>query len=371
MPPPTSEASILASAEPSLLDATSPGSGRAPSGEAPRVELEAQYYDPRRSQPVAVRVFASATRLRVSGAAVDVECALAAARIAPPVLGMTLDAVLMPSGAKIETADKAAVDRLRQLSGRPVPFGRIHRAEQSWPLSVLATALAVGALVGAYVWAIPFATLRIARASPGFAQRIGHGTLALLDLELHPSQLTASERERLRGVFARVAADYPGKNLKLEFRRAGVANAFSLPDGTVVLTDEIVALSRHDDQLLGVLFHEAGHVAHGHGLRRAVESSVLALLATAYYGDADQVTAIAAGLPLAYARSHYSREEELEADAAAFDGLRRHGKDVRHFARILQALERAAGGADRELEYLSSHPATSERVRRFETAGPP
>ncbi|HTV17231.1 MAG TPA: M48 family metallopeptidase [Polyangiaceae bacterium] len=366
----------MASAEPVLRESAAPASPspaaeRASFAEAPRVELDAHYYDPRRSQPVPVRVFASETRLRVSGAAVDVECALAAARIAPPVLGATLDGVLLPSGAKIETADKAAIERLRQLSGRPVPFGRIHRAEQSWPLAILATLLVVGALVVAYVWAIPVATLRIARASPGLAQRIGHGTLALLDVELRPSELGVSERERLQGVFASVAAEHPGRNLKLEFRKAGVANAFSLPDGTVVLTDEIVQLSQHDDQLLGVLYHEAGHVVHGHGLRRAVESSVLALLATAYYGDADQVTAIAAGLPLAYARSHYSREEELEADAAAFDGLRRHGKDPRHFARMLQALERAAGGSDRQLQYLSSHPATSERVRRFEATASP
>jgi predicted Zn-dependent protease len=136
--------------------------------------------------------------------------------------------------------------------------------------------------------------------------------------------------------------------------------------GYVVLTDEIVRLAEHDDELLGVLFHEAGHVAHGHGLRRVIESSVLALLAMAYHGDADQVTAVAGGLPLAYAKSRYSREEELEADAAAYDGLSRHGKDTCHFARMLHALERASASADRELGHLSSPPATRERVLRFE-----
>jgi predicted Zn-dependent protease len=75
-------------------------------------------------------------------------------------------------------------------------------------------------------------------------------------------------------------------------------------------------------------------------------------------------------LPLAYAKSRYSREEELEADAAAFDGLRRHGKDARHFARMLHALELASGRADRQLEYFSSHPATRERVKRFEAGSP-
>jgi Zn-dependent protease with chaperone function len=362
----------LASAEPALLEPPAPASqsGAVP----PRIELEGLYYDPRRSQPVPVSLFIDRfvedARLIVSGSGVDVECALAAVRISPPLLGATLDALLLPSGGKIETPDTAAVELLRRLGGRRVPFGLIHRVEKSWPLSLLAAALVVFALVSAYVWVIPFGALHLARSLPHLAQRIGHGTLALLDVAFRPSELHPTEHERLRALFQPVAADHPGLRLKLEFRKAGVANAFSLPDGTVVLTDEIVSLAQHDDELLGVLFHEAGHVAHGHGLRRVIESSVLALLAMAYYGDADQVTALAGSLPLAYAKSHYSRDEELEADAAAFDGLRRHGKDTRHFARMLHALDRASGSADRQLEYLSSHPATRERVRRFEAGAP-
>jgi Zn-dependent protease with chaperone function len=357
----------LASAEPAPPD-PSPASQRTASRAAPSLELDARYYDPRSSRPVPVRVFVSDARVIVSGTGVDVECALAAVRIGPPVLGATLDSLLLPNGAKIETADSVGVQRLRKLTGRPVPFGRIHRVERSWLLSILAAALVVFALVSAYVWLIPFGALHVARSWPSLAQRIGRGTLALLDVAFRPSELHPSERERLRSVFAPVAADHPRLGLKLEFRKAGFPNAFALPDGTLVLTDEIVQLAKHDDELLGVLFHEAGHVAHGHGLRRVIESSALALVAMAYYGDADQVTALAAGLPLAYAESSYSREEELEADGAAFDGLRRHGKSTRHFAHILRALDSRASAADRELEYLSSHPATHERVKRFEAA---
>src|SRR5690606_37116198 len=94
------------------------------------------------------------------------------------------------------------------------------------------------------------------------------------------------------------------------------------------------------------------------------------LLAMAYYGDAEQVTALAAGLPLAYAESRYSQQEELEADGAALEGLLRHGRDPAHFARILRALDGATGPRGRGLEYFSSHPATRERVPRFDAATP-
>jgi Zn-dependent protease with chaperone function len=291
-------------------------------------------------------------------------------RIAAPILGATLDAVLLPNGAKCEMYAKEAIDRLRQLSGRPVPFGRIYRWEQSWPLSLAAVACVIGALVTGYVWAIPLGAARLVRVWPSLAQRIGSGTLTLLDTTLEPSELGASEQRHLGALFTRVAADYPDIPLRLELRKAGFSNAFALPDGTIVLTDEIVRLSAHDDELEGVLYHEIGHVTHGHGLRRALESSAVAVIAMAYYGDADQVTALAGGLPIAYAQSRYSREEEMEADGVALDGLLRHGKDPRHYAEILRAIDGEAGPSSPEMRYLSSHPATNERILRFERASP-
>jgi predicted Zn-dependent protease len=99
-----------------------------------------------------------------------------------------------------------------------------------------------------------------------------------------------------------------------------------------------------------------------------IESSLFAVLAMTYYGDADLVTLLAGGLPLVYAKSRYSRAEETEADGAALEGLQRHGKDPRHFARILAVLERQQGPGKPEMRYFSSHPATHERIERFERA---
>lgn len=46
------------------------------------------------------------------------------------------------------------------------------------------------------------------------------------------------------------------------------ANAFALPDGTLVVTDELVELAGdNDDEVLAVLAHELGHIHERHGLR--------------------------------------------------------------------------------------------------------
>jgi Zn-dependent protease with chaperone function len=334
------------------------------------LELSGSYYDPRSSRPLRALLRVDAERrVLVTANGVDVACAAAELRFSAPLLGATLTALRLPTGAALETADAAAVARLRELSGRPTSFGRIHRWERSNAVVALAAILTLATLLAGYLWLIPLGASQVARLFPVVSQQIGKGTLGLLDaLLLEPSRLAASDQQRLREHFEGLRADYPGVRLQLEFRSARVANAFALSDGTVVLTDELVALAGHDDQVIAVLLHEIGHVVFGHGLRRALRSSAFLVLMMSYYGDVAQLTAVAGSLPISYAQSRYSRQEEEEADGMALEGLRRHGKDPVCFARILRALVSEPGPERPELKYFSSHPAVAERAARFERA---
>ncbi len=332
-------------------------------------ELAARYYDPQSSRQHAVSVLVHESGVvYISGLGIEVSCRLEDLRIAAPVLGDTLESLLLPSGAKCETLDASAVSRLRLLVGRRSHFDWVSRLEESWPAAVAATALVLGLLVSSYVWAIPALASGITRASPTLSHKIGQGTLSVLDLIFDPSELPEPQQVRIRGAFHAFALEHPELPLKLEFRKAGFANAFALPDGTIVLTDELVELSTHEAQVLGVLLHEIGHVALGHSMRRLMETSAVGVLALAYFGDADQVTAIASGLPALYATSRYSRGEETEADTAALEGMRRHGLEAVHFADMLRLLQREAGTGEAEKQYFSSHPATHERAERFDRA---
>jgi len=356
----------LASAEPLELPLSRPP-------EAALLELSGSYYDVRSSHAVAALLRLDAERrVLITGNGVDVACSAAELRIAAPLLGATLTSLRLPSGAALETADLAGVARLRELSARPIPFARIERLERSTPVVALATLLTLGFLLACYFWLIPLGARQLARTFPAVSQQIGKGALAMLDeLLLEPSQLEPARQQRLRELFQELRSEYPALSFQLELRRAGTANAFALPDGTVVLTDELVALSEHDDQLVGVMLHEIGHVVNGHGLRRALESSAFFVLTMSYYGDVDQLTAVAGSLPISYATSRYSRHEEEEADGVALEGLVRRGKDPEHFARILRALHRDLGAERPERKYFSSHPGVEERAARFERARAP
>jgi Zn-dependent protease with chaperone function len=153
--------------------------------------------------------------------------------------------------------------------------------------------------------------------------------------------------------------------LRLEFRKSDAigANALALPSGTIVVTDELVALTDRDVEVLAVVAHEVGHVEKRHGLRKIVQSSIATVLLTWYLGD---VNVLAAAAPTALLRAKYSRDLEREADAYAAEVFALNGLSIGALADMLERLDatratpagRPAGGPG----YLSSHPSTAERT---------
>ena len=82
---------------------------------------------------------------------------------------------------------------------------------------------------------------------------------------------------------------------RLEFRTIPDlgANAFALPSGIVVVTDDLVASAASDEELLAVLAHELGHIQHRHALRGVLQTSIIPLLLAAITGDPASVSALA------------------------------------------------------------------------------
>jgi len=279
-------------------------------------------------------------------------------------------AFVFPDGARFETPDNDAVDRLLAALGRARAPRFLYALESRARYILLALAVVV-----AFSWAlvrfgIPEAARAVAFALPVETNAaIGASTLELLDRAvLRPSALEAETRERLAGHFARMAAEQPqGFSYTLHFRSGGRigANALALPSGAIVLTDELVQLAQRDEEVIAVLAHEFGHVAHRHGLRRALQSSAMGLLAVLLTGDVSSTSAMVAALPTLLVEAQYSQAFEREADRYAYEYLTRRGIEPAHFANLMERLEQRRRGAGGALAYLSSHPPTAERLRRL------
>ena len=136
----------------------------------------------------------------------------------------------------------------------------------------------------------------------------GEGTLSLLDRTLFDaSELDEDTRGRIAAEFQSLKDMHPELPLTLEFRKFGDPNALALPNGTVIVIDKLVVISKNDDEIIAVLAHELGHVHHRHGLRAVIEGSAVALLAFGILGDASDVVALVGSLPVALTSTRYSR----------------------------------------------------------------
>jgi Zn-dependent protease with chaperone function len=271
-----------------------------------------------------------------------------------------------PDGSSFDTADNDAVDQMVRASGL------VHRLEQSWRLALVAL-ICVGLATAAFVlYGIPASAGWLARhTSQSFAQYAEQRTLEAMDkVALHPSRITAQQQQHYRQLFADVAAQAPrgSGGYHLVFRDAPAIgpNAFALPGGTVIMTDQISPLVKHDEEIQGVFAHELSHVDRAHGLQRIYQASLVPAAIAFITGDASQLGHFASILPGILLQSAYSREFEQQADDDAAVTLHRMDKNPAALADLLERMERKVCGHDGcGPNWLGSHPATDLRARRL------
>lgn len=338
------------------------------------MSLQADYYDGRSARRHAVSLAVEAETLQLRGVSTERSEPLAALTIPAP-LGNTPRLILFADGARCEVADHAGFAALFPDSDRAGSL--LARLEANWSAALGSLLLILAAVAAAYIWGLPYAAQQVAARTP---QRI----LTLIDEQfldtvdnrlLHPTKLTAARQQAL---LARVhSLRWPpdaAPPTRILFRSSPEIgpNAFALPGGTVVVLDQLVQLAHNDDEIIGVLAHEIGHVSERHALRQMLQASVVGLAMAWYVGD---VSTVLAAAPSALLETRYSRDFERRADAFAARTLKLNGILPSRLADMLQVLEQAYTGRKQQvqqkghahwLDYLSTHPATDERIRTLQ-----
>ncbi len=332
--------------------------------------ISARFYDGKTSRGTPVSIHLDpGDWLRISGLERDLIYRLSEVRITAR-LGDTSRSIYLPGGAVCETSENDTIDAILRRRGRGGWQAVIHTLENRWRYVLF---LLLVTLVG--VWAIieygiPALAKRVAFNFPASADSaLGRDGLKLLDQTLFsPSGLGEKRQEHLRTVFEAMTRDLAdGHAYRLEFRKSERVgpNAFALPSGIIVVTDEMVLLAQNQNELIGVLAHEIGHVKHRHALRALLQNSAVALLIASATGDLTSLTALSAALPTLLVKAKYSRAFEMEADQFALQYLRAHNIPPKHFADILLRVEKESGFNSEAHNYLASHPETTQRMKLF------
>ncbi|NWJ24522.1 M48 family metallopeptidase [Rhizobium sp. RM] len=271
-----------------------------------------------------------------------------------------------PDGSLFETSDNDGIDRLLQgyITKRS---GLVNWLEQFRLRLVGITLCAVLLAYGTYKLALPaMVEVAVAVTPPIVPQIMSSSTLEALDRTVFSeSALPVEKQDRIRAEFARIATHAEGspETYKLNFRDGGYIgpNAFALPDGTIVLTDELVELAGDDTQMItGVLAHEIGHVEYEHSLRQLYRAAGVAGLVMLVAGDVgsamEDILTQGGGL---LALSH-SRDAEHQADRRSVELMRAAGLDATAIERFFAILEEKLGDKD-GTTIISTHPGTPER----------
>ncbi len=358
-----------------------PGPGRAS-------DIDGFYYDGVNSRRHVVRITVDAASLYIHGDAVSRTEPWSACQISERTRHGPRQ-IELSGGARVAIPEPAAFNAALAALGRPESIAV--RMQQSWRIALLSLAGCVLAVAAAYQWLLPWAAGVAADQMPrSVLVAISDQVMETLDEHvLKPSALPADRQARLRQRLLDISQKLGPAELL--FRDGGKfgANAFALPSGKIIVTDQLAAML-NDEQIVGVLAHELGHVVYRHGMRAVLQNSVVALVAGWYLGD---ISSLLAGSAAAYVNLHYSRDFEFEADAYGASMLRANGMSPTLLAGALEKLETSHAkpsgatvepkadpksesgkpdaskdnAAGQGTDYWSTHPDTSERIKRLLT----
>lgn len=274
----------------------------------------------------------------------------------------------LADGGSLEVLDNEDFDRSLQAAGSRAAETSIRRFEGRWQFAALALVVLVAGSAGFLRYGAPALSARAIRFIPTSVDTaIGVDGLRILDeATLKPTALTAARQAQLQRLFAEVAAGASADagRYHLELRKGGAigANAFALPSGIVVLTDELDHLVKNDDELRGVFAHEVGHLVKRHAMRLLLQSSATALLLAGIFGDVSGASTLVTTVPTVLVHASYSRDFEREADEFAFRWMSQHDVDPARLGDLLSRLVETRGGGE-EAGFLASHPSLRERVK--------
>lgn len=149
-------------------------------------------------------------------------------------------------------------------------------------------------------------------------------------------------------------------------------NAFACADGSVRVFSSLMDIMT-DDELLGIIGHEIGHVGLHHSkkaFKQELLTGALKDAVSASGGVAGALTDSQLGLlGESLINAKYSQKQEKEADDYGYEFLKKNGKNpwgmVRSFEK-LQAMEKQSGATSNYFaKMFSSHPDTEARIKNM------
>jgi Zn-dependent protease with chaperone function len=288
-------------------------------------------------------------------------------------IGNTVRHIQFPDGSRFETLDNAAIDKLQTQTDK---HQWAHWLESHYSIIFVMLVTTIIMTWGMIQYGIPAGANWAAHRLPtSLQQESGETTLKYFDKYfLETSEIPLSRQNQLRQTFLNALRTTDSDiQIRIGFRKSDAmgANAFALPSGHIIFTDDLVNLACDDRELLAIYGHEVGHIEHRHMMRRVLQSSAIALAAALTFGDSSSMNELIVGLPTFLLEMNYSRDFERESDDFALAFLHEHQIAPGFFTSIMNRIESTYTEGKKDDEgnqvenYFLTHPPTSERTKQF------
>jgi Zn-dependent protease with chaperone function len=325
--------------------------------------LRANYFDGRSTRVRVVDLSVDREDLVIAGEDINFRVPFARVKVDER-LGRAARRLRFPDGTFCEVRDLDALDTL--LSSTAHRDGWVDRLQRHLQFALFAAVACVALAVVAYQWGLPWAAAKGAQhLPPAVGKTISVQTLNLLDGKLLlPSKIADERRQALSDKFHALQLQEGGSpDSELLFRSSPQlgANAFTFPDGTIIVLDDLVTSMDDDQLILAVFAHELGHARGRHSLQLLLHSSAVGAFWTIYVGD---ISTLLAAAPAALVQARYSQDLERQADDYGAALLAYNGISPALLADALKKLAASHAGTSTG-GYLSSHPSTEERMRHL------
>lgn len=246
-----------------------------------------------------------------------------------------------------------------RYSGRQGTYDRVLSAARSGPALFFLAVIAL--IVGGYVWALPWASERLALLMPrSMDVQLGDAMYEGMAPQLNEDTARSVILQRF-GDQLQVAPDFKPT---FHYVNDDQVNAFAMPGGHIVVFSGIAEKMTKPGQLAALLAHEGTHVEERHSTRMIMRSMGSYIFLSLLLGDVSGVVGVIAQNADNIRGLGYSRSLESEADGTGQERMKAHGVDPGGMVDLLELLDKEAHDMPEQLSFLSSHPLTTERIAK-------
>jgi predicted Zn-dependent protease len=237
----------------------------------------------------------------------------------------------------------------------------------------IALAVAAAAVTGFVFIGVPALSGPLARATPvEYERNMGRN----FDLQMNAlfSRCEGEDGQAaLQAMTDRLASNADTVfDIRIRAVQAPMINAFALPGGSIIVTDDLIRSAETPDEVAAVVAHEIAHVEKRHVMQAVWRSLGLGLILDAVVGGgsgAGQQAVLLAGQATDLS---YGRAAEHEADERGRALLHEAGFSSKGMAAFFDRLSKMEDQKLAEAaEFAATHPASGRRAREARAAERP